>query len=819
MRWNPQLIWTDILAVHAALLHTGEILFFTGNEFWGWQHETNRYDHVRLFNCQTLDITKVAIPNTVSDLFCCGHAFFGSGNLLLAGGTREMPKEHLDHDHDHWMGERRTWMFDVNTRKLVKCALLNLAPEQTDDPDPSDNELRTGGRWYPTLVTLGSGKILAVGGHPDEEDQRHSANLPEYYEWNTWRYVQGGQDPLVNFVRSENPLQYPRLHLLPDGKIFSSTPFDGNKVMSYALNSGWNEYTTVTPDNPDWREKQGLLDELDGYYQIYNQFNGTSVLLPLVPENDYTPRVMVHGNTNSYLIDLSTSDPRWQMVPDRPLSQRRMNVNSVILPTGEVFFCGGVDGNLYKLTEGDHAGQMAVGYSDDTKVKAGELYDPATGRWQLTPEAQVVRNYHSVALLMPDGRVWIAGSSKDHNYNSADHIELRIEIFEPSYYGLPTRPVIRNVISEHGDVKSGLRGEFTVVTNRNSDITRVAVIRNGSVTHGFNSDQRYVALPFTAHDDGEFTELRVSIPNNPNLMVPGHYMLFLLDSNGVPSEGTFINIRLEWSDWIEGEWDTCVSAPAITSSANNRLDVFAKRATNDGVWHKSGIGGFWTAWKSIGDEPVASRPAAVSRGNNRMDVFVRGMRNELAHKAWDGSRWSDWWDLGGEISSAPSVVSRGANRLDVFARGMHNELAHKSWDGAEWSNWTPLGGEIASAPTAVFQGNTWHIFARGLSDELAYMQWNGVDQSNWGAPLGGPISLAPCAIVSGADRVDVFARGLSNELAHKRGTGLNGSLTWGNNWANLGGVLAQGPAAVSLGPGRIDVVAVSDLGNLLHKYW
>ena len=302
MRWNPDLIQTDILAVHAALLHTGEILFFTGNEFWGVQHTDKLYDHVRLFNCRTFEITQIAVPDNISDLFCCGHAFLGNGNLLMAGGSKELPINHLDIRHTHWIGERRCWVFEVDTKRLIECASLNLSPDQNFDPTPTD-ELRTGGRWYPTLITLGSGQILAIGGHPDQDDVRHSADTPEYFDWNHWRYVEGGTDPLINFERPENPLLYPRLHLLPDGKVFSSTPFHENKVMSYSFNSGWQQHSS-TPNDSNWRKDSGRIDELDAYYQIYNQFNGSSVLMPLVPENNYKPRVMVHGNTNSYVIDL-----------------------------------------------------------------------------------------------------------------------------------------------------------------------------------------------------------------------------------------------------------------------------------------------------------------------------------------------------------------------------------------------------------------------------------------------------------------------------------------------------------------------------------
>lgn len=863
MRWNLLSIEADILAVHAALLHTGEILFFTGNEFWGTQHDNHLYDHVRLFNCQTLEITKLSIPDNISDLFCCGHAFFGNGNLLMAGGSKDLPTTpHFG--HSHWFGERRTWMFDVTTKKLTECASLNRNPGQTED--------RTGGRWYPTLVTLGSGQILAVGGHPDKEDYRHSANAPEYFEWNSWRYAEGGTDSPINFDDTANPLEYPRLHLVPDGKVFSSTPFYGNQVMAYELNVGWRAYPDLTPDNSDWRKNPNWVgpSNNDGYYEIYNKFNGTSVLLPLIPEDNYEPRVMVHGNMNSYVINLSTDRPSWQKIDGRPIGKRRLTVNSVILPTGEIFFCGGVEGNIYIPKGG--GGEEYVSYCDDTAVNEAEIYNPFTGQWILTPAAQVVRNYHSVALLMPDGRVWTAGSSKDHAYNEGnvppnpDHRERRIEIFEPWYYGLPTRPKIKKVITDDGNVILKLGCKFTVLTDEINDIARVAIIRNGSVTHGFNSDQRYIGLTFTTVDyplptstdtDNKVKALRISVPVNPNIVVPGHYMLFLINRNGVPSEGTFININVGWSDWVEGSEDNCISSPSVisfsssptassthsavadsiltrrafrtlnstemfpqsappifeTAFINNRLDVFAKRVMNGDVWHKWWDGMEWSNWESLGG-PVSSAPAAVSWGKNRIDLFARGMHNEAAHKWLEGNNWSNWENLGGPISSAPSATCWGANRIDLFARGMHNELAHKWWNGKNWSSWENLGGLLSSAPSAVSWGyNRIDCFALDFNNSVIHIWWDGSSWSNW-EDLGGQFLSSPTASSFRKNRIDLFVINSENHLCHRWWDGN----TW-NYWEDLGGELAYAPAATSRGFNRIDVIGVNSKGNLMHKYW
>jgi hypothetical protein len=78
---------------------------------------------------------------------------------------------------------------------------------------------------------------------------------------------------------------------------------------------------------------------------------------------------------------------------------------------------------------------------------------------------------------------------------------------------------------------------------------------------------------------------------------------------------------------------------------------------------------------------LANAPAATSRDLNRIDTFVTGFDAEIYHKSWNGSRWSDWENLGGVFTSAPAAVSWGSNRIDTFVRGTDNAIHHKWWNG------------------------------------------------------------------------------------------------------------------------------------------
>jgi hypothetical protein len=180
-----------------------------------------------------------------------------------------------------------------------------------------------------------------------------------------------------------------------------------------------------------------------------------------------------------------------------------------------------------------------------------EIYHPLTDTWSTAAACTVARNYHSVALLMPDGRVWIAGSNVGSNWSfhniadfthhlpetaqqdSVDNRELRIEIFEPWYFGRADRPAITASPSV-----AVLGTAFNVDTPQGATVNRVVALRAGSVTHAFNGDQRFVGLPFTRRPGG----LTVTLPANANLMPPGPYLLFVLNQTAAPEAGALAGI-------------------------------------------------------------------------------------------------------------------------------------------------------------------------------------------------------------------------------------------------------------------------------------
>jgi hypothetical protein len=283
---------------------------------------------------------------------------------------------------------------------------------------------------------------------------------------------------------------------------------------------------------------------------LYNGTNFGSVLLPLLPRDHYKPRFMVCGDVRPRRIDLPEHAPDWRSVGEvnwKDTAERtgvaagreRRFCCAVILPTGQIFVSGGLNPGTTADGKPD--------FDDRFVVREGELYSPGidweTGgtytkpdRWETVEAAQVARNYHSTAILMPNGRVWTAGSSKGHalGKQSAEH---RIEVWKPPYDGDPARP---DLLSAPASVGYGQRFEIGCSSD---GIGAVALVRCGSNTHGIDFDQRYVGLEFELVDSGRFA---VQSPPNGAIAPPGYYLLWVLTWAGLPcKEAGFIRIGEE----------------------------------------------------------------------------------------------------------------------------------------------------------------------------------------------------------------------------------------------------------------------------------
>jgi hypothetical protein len=185
---------------------------------------------------------------------------------------------------------------------------------------------------------------------------------------------------------------------------------------------------------------------------------------------------------------------------------------ATLLADGKVLVTGGTQGSEDPNT------------SSSNPAYACEMWDPATGTWTTMASLTVFRGYHSIALLLPDGRVLSAGGE----FGGAS-----AEVYSPPYLFNGSRPTITSAPTSIAYGQS-----FFVGTPNATSISKVTLIALGSVTHHVNMGQRISRPAFSQASGG----LNVTAPSNSNLVPPGYYMLFILNSTGVPSVAKIVQL-------------------------------------------------------------------------------------------------------------------------------------------------------------------------------------------------------------------------------------------------------------------------------------
>ena len=233
----------------------------------------------------------------------------------------------------------------------------------------------------------------------------------------------------------------------------------------------------------------------------------------------YTP-----AQSSAESIELTAQARAWKVIGS--MAYGRQHMNATLLPDGKLLATGGsaAANSYYPMTD---------------YVLPAELYDPETDSWTTLASMAFPRLYHSTALLLPDGRVLSAGGGQggtNHDYRSA-------EVFSPPYLFKGPRPTFTGV-ANNSVVHYG--ASLMAQTPDAASITRVTWIRLPSVTHSFNSNQgTYINPPgtVTMHYSGSTPDgLTITPPPSSNLCPPGHYMLFLVNGNGVPSVAQIVQL-------------------------------------------------------------------------------------------------------------------------------------------------------------------------------------------------------------------------------------------------------------------------------------
>ena len=181
---------------------------------------------------------------------------------------------------------------------------------------------------------------------------------------------------------------------------------------------------------------------------------------------------------------------------------------------------------------------LAVGgepTSDQQIVTSGvlptEIWNPATETWSTAAPIAAARNYHSTAMLMPDGTVLVAGGG--HPNGLGDPGQFSAQIYSPPYLFDGPRPTITSA-----PAASTYNTSITVSTPDAASIGAVNLVSLGADTHQSDMAQHFVPLSFTANSGS----LTVQTPANSALAPYGNYMLFIVNKKGVPSVSAPLNL-------------------------------------------------------------------------------------------------------------------------------------------------------------------------------------------------------------------------------------------------------------------------------------
>jgi hypothetical protein len=339
------------------------------------------------------------------------------------------------------------------------------------------------GRWYPTVTALDNGEMLITSGRVDTPEVRTLA---------------GGLRSLSTASLSL-PL-YPWMDVAPNGRAFYSGPDQTLRALNTAGTGVWQTF--------------GQRDTINRDYGGHALFDvGKELIAGGGP-----------STTDARVVDINGSTP--QVTPTAPMAYGRRQLNLTVLADGTVLATGGNSSgaSLVDLNAG---------------VYPAELWNPATGQWLTLAAMQVTRQYHSTALLLPDGRVLSAGGGICGTCDQVGYLGKNAEIFSPPYLfdadgTLALRPTI-----DAAPAATSYGASMDITTGNPASIRKVAFVRLGAATHANNMEQRYIPLSFTAGS----TSLTTTAPANADIAPPGYYMLFIIDANGVPSVARMVNIQ------------------------------------------------------------------------------------------------------------------------------------------------------------------------------------------------------------------------------------------------------------------------------------
>lgn len=452
------------------------------------------------------DIVETNVTNTFHDMFCPGISMDINGHIVVSGGADSQKTSIYD-------GTQWTPGGDMNLH-----------------------------RGYHASTTLSNGKIFTIGG-----SWSGGSNAPkdgELYDPATqsWRILSNIKSDVIHTVdiplRNDN---HAWLFGWKNGTVFHAGP---SKNMFWFTTHGDGGVKNASFRADD-------LDSTSGNAVMFDAVKGK--ILTFGGQEYYDGSF---GHRNAHIITIKDISRRALPVVAGMngtsgvkgmggMYNQRVYHTSVVLPDGTVFITGG---EIYGVPFNEAERDIQL---------TPEIYHPEWDIFLPLKQNNIIRVYHSLSILLPDATVLNGGSGLCGNC-TANHYDA--QIFTPPYLlredGTPAeRPTTPEIVGKY-QVLVGAKLAFQT----DPDIKSASLIRLGTVSHTVNTDQRRIPLSFTKAGEGENGRavFHSDIPDDSGIALPGYYMLFVLNDQGVPSHAATVKVELPKTSQTETETDVPV---------------------------------------------------------------------------------------------------------------------------------------------------------------------------------------------------------------------------------------------------------------------
>lgn len=440
------------------------------------------------WNPLTGEISKRTVSNTHHDMFCPGISYDGTGMMVVTGGNDASETSLYDSANDEW----------------VRATEMTLR------------------RGYQASTTLSDGRVFVIGG-----SWAGGSNVQkdgEVYDPATrnWTMLPDADVSKMLTEDMEGPWRSDNHGWLFGWKNLSVFQAGPSKNMNW-----YSAHSNGTTEPAGRRMEDD--DSMSGNAIMFDAVKGKILTLGGSPDYDKS------WSTNAaHIITIGEPNqpPKVQPAGGGTMHYERVFHTTVVLPDGKVAIFGGQ--------------QYGVAFNEEGVQFVPEIYDPETDTFTKMQQNNVVRVYHTVSILLPDARVLNAGGGLCGNC-TANHYDG--QIFTPPYLLTPSgqprpRPEIISGLQDHALVGSTLRFKTS------GPISAASLVRLGTATHTVNTDQRRIPLDIFPTSFFRNT-WKTTLPKDSGILIPGYWMLFVMDRDGVPSIAKIIMIGLDSTKTIQ----------------------------------------------------------------------------------------------------------------------------------------------------------------------------------------------------------------------------------------------------------------------------